>query len=143
MTTAQAMKLTAYVAAHHKFLPSIAEVIEDWQHLAKEERNRSWQQQNYERKQEPIDEAMRERIRQIQENAQKKTPTRPDLTEDLVAFARRHFPAITTEQIEANWLDISYCQRENEKEIRTKSAYRTVMELTPDGTIEILMRKLA
>ena len=84
------------------------------------------------------------RIRQIQRDVSEGKPfPQPETTPEMIQFARQYFRNISEETVTRNWLEISVCMRENEKETKNNSRYRTVMHLEKDGTIELFMRKIA
>ena len=138
----EAEKLAQRLVMRCRYMPSIAEIVDEWQLMAREKHMNSYYEANQTVKK--PNRATIRRIRQIQRDVSEGKPfPQPETTPEMIQFARQYFRNISEETVTRNWLEISVCMRENEKETKNNSRYRTVMHLEKDGTIELFMRKIA
>lgn len=121
------------------FLPTVSEIVEEWHIMCREkpiQNHFSWEHPAKPNR------AMLQRIREIRETvASGHRFPEPPLTQDVIDFAHQFFPEMSDTLIRRNWQEITSCQLENRKEEQTNSRYRTVMNLSQNGVIELLMRK--
>ena len=142
LTEKDAETLARRLVVRCRYMPSIAEIVDEWQLMARERHMNSYYESNQTIKK-PNSATLR-RIRQIQRDVSEGKPfPQPETTPEMIQFARQYFRNISEETVTRNWLEISVCMRENEKETKNNSRYRTVMHLEKDGTIELFMRKIA
>ena len=133
-------KLAERLIKRCRFMPSVAEIIEEWHLMCRE---KSALVQFPTKRYAKPNRAMLQRIREIRETvASGHRFPEPPLTQDVIDFAHQFFPEMSDTLIRRNWQEITSCQLENRKEEQTNSRYRTVMKLGKEGTIELLMRKV-
>jgi hypothetical protein len=142
MTEEQSRLLSNRLIARYHFLPTIAEILEEWRALVREERLReALPVAASAGKTNPV---ILNFLRKVRSDvkAGKRFP-KPKVTPELMEFARLFFPEISEAMVQRNWLEIMNCKTEREKEMEENSRYRTIMKMMPDGNIELMMRKVA
>jgi hypothetical protein len=138
MTLEQARNLSRRLIIRYRFLPSIAEIIEEWRAISREEYMKTPRSETG--VQDTEKSLVSQRLRQIRKDvaAGKRFP-KPEIDPEVTAFARVFYPDISDALIRRNWLEIMNCMQHRQQQEREHSPYRTIMHLCHDGSIELRM----
>jgi len=138
MTRDQAENLSRRLIIRYRFLPSIAEIIEEWRTMSREKCMKTPRSEICVKDTERS--FVLQRLRQIRQDvaAGKRFP-KPEISPEVTAFVRLFYPDISDALIRRNWLEIMNCMQHRQQQERERSPYRTVMHLCQDGSIELRM----
>ena len=142
LTTTQGQELGERLVVRCIFPPSLAEILEEWR-LMEAESRRSERAALPEWTEQSLSPSVRNRIEDVKARIRRREPApfRP-IPGECWAFVRSVFPEITETQVRQNLLDIQNCMDDQKRQRRTGDPYRTMMRLTADGNIELVMRKV-
>ncbi|MGE1062857.1 hypothetical protein NXG27_09575 [Megasphaera paucivorans] len=142
MTLDQARNLSRRLIIRYRFLPSIAEIVEEWRAMAREEYMKTSRPETGVKDTEKS--RILHRLRKIrQEAAAGNRFPEPEVDPEVTMFARLFYPEISDTLIQRNWLEITNCMQHRQQQEREHSPYRTVMHLCQDGSIELRMRRIS
>ncbi|WP_296901972.1 hypothetical protein [uncultured Megasphaera sp.] len=140
MTATQAQSLLHRLLKRCKFEPSIAEVMDEWYAIIRENRRPEAFKAG------PAQAVPQRHINQLKDTRQALLEGRPvegtNLSKELIQFARGFFPEISLSLIEKNRLEISNCMTDRKKDRERKDGYMTYMNLDKNGVITLYMSKL-
>lgn len=140
LTDEQGQLLGERLVSRCKFPPSVAEILEEWNQMKREERRRTAPVLEY--RPPSADPAIIGYLKQVQQTLRSRQPV-PALSvaPDVWDFVRYFFPDISEPVVQRNVTAILNCRSDRMVQRRERSPYRTVMHLTEDGTIELSVRK--
>lgn len=141
ISVTQAETLAKRIVSSHKFAPSLADIVAEWQQMRKEMNRRVYEAT-------PVSTTMSpETKRRVTETMDRIRENRPKeyggMSPHVMDFARQFFPDISEATARRNCLDIMNCMSTRESEIAAGSPYRTYMELNDNGMITLVIRKIA
>lgn len=140
MTAQEAECLLHCLLKRCKFEPSIAEVMDEWYAIVRENRCPEAFQAG------PSRTVPQRHINQLKDTRQALLEGRPidglNLSDELIGFARSFFPEISLPVIERNRLEISNCMTDRQKDLERKDGYMTYMKLHKNGVITLYMAKI-
>lgn len=140
MTAQEAESLLHRLLKRCKFEPSIAEVMEEWYAIVRENRRSQVFRPG------PAQTVPQRHINRLKDTRQALLEGRPieglNLSKELIRFARSFFPEISLPVIERNRLEISNCMTDRQKDLERKDGYMTYMKLNKNGVITLYMSKI-
>lgn len=141
ISVTQAETLANRLVASHRFSPSIAEIVAEWNQMRKEMNRRVYEAA-------PVSATMNPETKRLLHEAKDRlregrTADFRPVSPDIMEFVRQFFPEISEKTVQRNSLEIRNCMSTRDAEIAAGSPYRTYMELNDKGIITLFMRKIA
>jgi hypothetical protein len=124
-----------------KFAPSIAEILDEWSLFRREMNRHEDEQPAHTTATNP---RILQHLKQAREALQRgESISQTVISDEMRQFVHTYYPEIPDSLIQKNWMEIANCMRDQKEQLLQNSRYQTVMHLTKEGVIELMMRKIA